>query len=226
MEFLRQMSISVFQSLKTCNDILFSQKQNPVTVILQIWQGYTKIYTEAAHFKVEQYTLKKYRKSVNIYADTNNLWYPVLIRFWYTFVGSLRLSNFQNKSNADKISRVFSEEKRKELWRRETGRVGGLIGACVRSLSELCGYGDGPKDREGNWKRIGYFYCSCGGNPSKREKGVWQLDKPHTSMLQHPGEANPLSVAFFWWGYGLYAGWEGGSRRLTQCRKPFIISHK
>lgn len=73
MEFLRQMSISVFQSLKTCNDILFSQKQNPVTVILQIWQGYTKIYTEAAHFKVEQYTLKKYRKSVNIYADTNNL---------------------------------------------------------------------------------------------------------------------------------------------------------
>lgn len=66
---------------------------------------------------------------------------------------------------------------------------------CVKS-SELCGSRDGLKDREGNCKRIGYFYRSCGGNLSKRKKGVCQLDKAHTSRLQHPGEANPLSVAF------------------------------
>lgn len=44
---------------------------------------------------------------------------------------------------------------------------------------------------------MGYFYRSCGGNLSKRQKRVCQLHRPHTSGLRHPSEANPLSVAFF-----------------------------
>lgn len=35
--------------------------------------------------------------------------------------------------------------------------------------------------------------------------GVCQLDNPHSGRLQHPGEANPLTAALLWWGYGLFA---------------------